>query len=218
VSRKAFEASSNGRTADFGSAYEGSNPSASAKPPDDHNHNHAEEVRPRPLPIRLIAVELGDLPAHLLGEVAGGVAAALGGGWRPGPPLDRPAYAFNEARRQFHAPAVLRRLAGLRDRPGSVVLGLVRGDLFLPDDGDYVRGDADREAGAGLVGLARLGADPAVVRRRAQVEALRVMGSVLGLSACPDARCAMYPARDVAEVDRKAPALCAHCRAALGLP
>jgi archaemetzincin len=146
------------------------------------------------------------------------VASALGVRWRAGPPLDRPAYAFNESRRQFHAPAILRRLAALRESSASAVLGLVRGDLFLPDDGDYVLGDVDRGTRAALVGLGRLGADPADLRRRAQVEALHVMGSVLGLSSCLDYRCAMFPARDVGDVDRKGPGFCLHCRTALGRP
>ena len=216
MSRKATEASSNGRTADFGSAYEGSNPSASATSP--KTANHAEEVRARSLPARLIVVPLGTLPPRILGEVAAGVAGALGVRWKPGPPLDRPSYAFNETRRQFHAPAILRRLAALREGSSNAVLGLVQGDLFLPEDGEYVLGDVDRGSGAALVGLGRLGLEPPALLRRALVEALHVMGSVLGLSSCLDYRCAMFPARDIGDVDRKSPGFCVHCRAALGLP
>ncbi len=216
MSRKLTEASSNGRTADFGSAHEGSNPSASATSP--RPANHADEVRPRSLPAELIAVALGSLPPRILGEVAGSVAATLGVSWRLGPPLDRPAYAFNESRRQYHAPAILRRLAALRESSTAAVLGLVHGDLFLPEDGEYVLCDVDRGTGAALVGLGRLGADPVGIRRRAQVEALHAMGSVVGLSSCLDYRCAMFPARDVGDVDRKTGGFCIHCRAALGLP
>ncbi len=216
MSRKATEASSNGRTADFGSAYEGSNPSASATSPKPTNH--ADEVRARAVPGQLVVVALGALPPRLLGEVAAGVSGALGLRWKPGPPLDRPGYAFNETRHQFHAPAILRRLAALRDGSRSAVLGLVRGDLFLPEDGEYVLGDVDRGSAAAVVGLGRLGADPPTLRRRAVVEALHAMGSVLGLSSCLDYRCAMFPARDVGDVDRKGPGFCVHCRAALGLP
>lgn len=216
MSGKATEASSNGRTADFGSAHEGSNPSASATSP--RAVNHADEVRARSLPAQLIVVPLGALPPRLVTEVAESIAGVLGVKWRPGPPLDRPAYAFNESRRQFHAPAILRRLAALRESSTTAVLGLVHGDLFLPEDGDYVLGDVDRGTGAALVGLGRLGSDPAGIRRRAQIEALHAMGSVLGLSSCLDYRCAMFPARDAGDVDRKQPGFCVHCRAALGLP
>ena len=180
--------------------------------------NRADEVRPRVLPAHVVVAGLGALPPRLLGEVAAGVTQVLGVGWRPGPPLDRPSYAFNETRGQYHAPAILRRLAPLRSAAGMAVLGLLQGDLFLPDDGEYVLGDVDRSASAGLIGLGRLGSDPPVVRRRAQAEGLHVMGRVLGLSACLDYRCAMFAARDVADVDRKGPGFCVHCRQALGLP
>jgi archaemetzincin len=216
VSPKPTEASSNGRTADFGSAHEGSNPSASAIPARPVKPRDTSATRARPTEV--VVVSLGDLPPRLLAEVAAGLKPLLGLGWRPGPPLDRPAYAFNEARRQLHAPAILRRLAGLRPGSGAPVLGLVQGDLFLPDDGDFVLFDADRDSGAALVGLARLGAEPVALRRRAQVEAVHALGHVLGLATCLDGRCAMYPSRDAADADRKGPGLCASCRAALGLP
>jgi archaemetzincin len=216
VSRKNLEASSNGRTADFGSAHEGSNPSASASSP--KAANLADETRPRPLTRPLTVVGLGALPPRLLAEVAAGVKQALGVEWRPGPALDRPAYAFNEARGQYHAPAILRRLAPLRAGGSGAVLGLVDGDLFIPDDGEYVLADADRGAGAALVALGRIAGAPDVLRRRAQAEALRALGQVLGLSGCLDHRCSMYPSRDAADIDRKGPGFCASCRAALGLP
>ncbi len=220
MSPKLTEASSNGRTADFGSAHEGSNPSASATPPAEPPLRASEEgERLAPLTAEVTLVGLGTLPPRLLAEVGAGLKQALGLALRPGPPLDRPAYAFNEARRQHHAPAILRRLAALRPAGGrGVVLGVLDGDLFLPEDGEYVLGDADRDAGAGVMGLSRLAGEPAELRRRAQVQAVQVVGQVLGLPACTDHRCALFVAHDLADVDRKGPGLCAGCRAALGLP
>lgn len=158
---------------------------------------------------------LGDLPPKLFPEVAGGLQAALGLGWRPGPALDRPVYAFNEARGQYHAPAILRRLSALRTGPRAAVLGVVDGDLFLPDDGDFVLGDADRDAGAAVVALAHLRGGPAETRRRVQVEAVHAIGRVLGLTPCTDGRCAMFPSRDAVDADRKGAGLCSSCRATL---
>lgn len=176
------------------------------------------DARPRALWPDVLVVGLGDLPPRLLPEVAAGLKGAFGLGWRAGPSLDRPAYAFNEARRQYHAPAILRRLAGLRSAPRAPVLGILDGDLFLPDDGEFVLGDADRAAGAAVVALGRLSGEPAALRRRAQVEAVHAVGHVLGLSECSDGKCAMSPSRDAGDADRKRPALCATCRGALGLP
>ena len=61
MSRKDLEASSNGRTADFGSAYEGSNPSAPARTP-ARAPNQRAEVKPLPLPERLLLAPLGPVP------------------------------------------------------------------------------------------------------------------------------------------------------------
>jgi archaemetzincin len=135
---------------------------------------------------------------------------------RPGPSLDRPQYAFNKDRGQYHATSILRRLAslGAKDRP---VVGILDGDLFLPD-APYVIGEADRAAGAAVFSLARLAnADPGRVLRRARVETVHGAGHLLGLSHCTDFRCAMFYSRDAADSDRKGPGVCASCRAALGL-
>jgi archaemetzincin len=208
-----LEASSNGRTADFGSAHEGSNPSASAS---SSSPSPGGPLRTRPLYPDVLVVALGDLPPRLLPDVAGGLKEALGLGWRAGPSLDRPTYAFNASRGQYHGPAVLRRLSALRASPRQPVLGIVDGDLFLPDDGEFVLCDADRDAGAALVALDRLGEEPAALRRRARVEAVHVIGHVLGLALCGDGRCAMSPSRDPGDLDRRGPLLCTSCRAALG--
>ena len=135
---------------------------------------------------------------------------------RTGPSLDRPQYAFNKDRGQYHATSILRRLASLRQRDAPVV-GVLDVDLFLPD-APYVIGDADRDAGAAVFSLARLShGDPDVVRRRTMVETVHAAGHLLGLSHCTDFRCAMFLSRDAADADRKGPGLCASCRSALGL-
>jgi archaemetzincin len=136
----------------------------------------------------------------------------------PGPVLERPGYAFNEARGQYHTAAILRRLSALR--PGLEplpVLGLADVDLFLPD-ASYVLGDADRDAGAALVSTARLVTkDLGRLLARARVEAIHEAGHLLGLGHCADYRCAMFLSREPVEVDRKGPGLCHACRTALGL-
>jgi len=135
---------------------------------------------------------------------------------RIAPSLDKPQYAFNKDRGQYHATSILRRLSSLRGQAVPVV-GIVDVDLFLPD-APYVIGDADRDAGAAIFSLSRLThADPEKVRRRIQVETVHGAGHLLGLSHCSDFRCAMFFSRDAADADRKGPGLCASCRAALGL-
>lgn len=213
--RNGSEASSNGRTADFGSAYEGSNPSASAtsvaKPA-----NLRAEVRPLARPPHVLLVALGGVSHRLVQAAGESLQDTLEIGAKIAPSLDKPQYAFNKDRGQYHATSILRRLASMRPQAIPVV-GIVDVDLFLPD-APYVIGDADRDAGAAIFSLARLAhADPEKVRRRVQVETVHGAGHLLGLSHCGDFRCAMFFSRDAADADRKGPGVCASCRAALGL-
>jgi archaemetzincin len=164
----------------------------------------------------VVVAALGTLPPRAIADVGQALLSVLGVPARAGPVLERPAYAFNKDRGQYHTAAILRRLAGL-GAPDAPVLGIADFDLFVPD-GPYVFGDADRDAGAALFSMFRLAhADPEKVRRRAQVEAVHGLGHLLGLSHCTDFRCAMFLTRDVPDSDRKGPGLCASCRAALGL-
>ena len=214
VRRNASEASSNGRTADFGSAYEGSNPSASANT-GSKPANLRAEVRPLGRPAHVVLVALGTVQPRVL-HAAAEALKELETTARGGPSLDQPKYAFNKDRNQYHATSIIRRLATLRQRDAPVV-GILDVDLFLPD-APYVIGDADRDAGAAIFSLARLShGDPDTVRRRAQVETVHAAGHLLGLSHCTDFRCAMFFSRDAADADRKGPGLCASCRTALGL-
>jgi len=167
-------------------------------------------------PGEVLIVSLGLPPPRLVGDVAAALREVLAVAARTGPSLERPGYAFNEGRSQYHTAAILRRLGGFRAR-GAPVLGVADFDLFVPD-APFVIGDADRDAGTAIFSLSRLGhADPDRVRRRAQVEAVHEMGHLLGLAHCADYRCAMFLTREAADADRKGPGLCASCRTALGL-
>ena len=212
-----IEASSNGRTADFGSAYEGSNPSASATP-QGKGHNARAELKSLARPPHVLLVALGDVPPKLLADARHALHDVLAMASKNGPSLDKPKYAYNEARAQYHATAIVRRLASFRGgASGPPVVGIVDVDLFLPD-APYVIGDADRDAGAALFSIARLShGEPEQIRRRVQVETVHAAGHLLGLSHCGDFRCAMFLSRDAADSDRKGPGLCATCRNALGI-
>jgi archaemetzincin len=165
----------------------------------------------------VLLVALGGVPHRQVQAAAEALKETLDIASKVGPSLDRPQYAFNKDRGQYHATSILRRLASLRGQ-GAPVVGIVDVDLFLPD-APYVIGDADRDAGAAVFSVARLShADPDRVRRRVQVETVHGAGHLLGLSHCSDFRCAMFFSRDAADADRKGPGPCASCRTALGLP
>jgi archaemetzincin len=172
-------------------------------------------------PPKVIVLALGGVPRQLLADAGQELARVFAIGASMVPAQDRPQYAFNKDRAQYHSAAILRRLAGLRG--GEVpVVAVTDADLFVPD-APYVFGDADRDAQVAVVSTARLahGVDgrelPAdKLRRRVLVEAVHELGQLFGLSPCSDARCAMYPSHRPSDADRKGPGLCGACRAALG--
>lgn len=170
-----------------------------------------------PRPARLVVLPIGRVHPTIPPAVSAAVTRVYGMPTSGGPVLDRPQYAFNKDRGQYHATAVLRRLASLAPARDAGVLGVADVDLFVPD-ADWVLGDADRQARAAVVSLSRL-ADPdrARLRRRAEVEGVHEAGHLLGLSHCPDWHCVMFLSRDPADTDRKGPGLCVNCRTALGL-
>ena len=167
---------------------------------------------------------LGEVPRPLVSELASQIARLVGAAVARTVPQPRPAYAFNKDRGQYHASAVLRRLAQLRaGRPETAVLGLTDVDLFVPEL-PFVVGDADRDSQSALLSLARLGhgcdgrpAPPDRLRHRALVEGTYQLGLLLGLSPCQDPRCAMHACQRTADIDRKGGGFCITCRAALGL-
>jgi archaemetzincin len=179
-------------------------------------------VKALPRPPKVLVVGLGGVARELVADAGRELARVYAVGAALAPAQERPAYALNESRGQYHAASILRRLSLLRH--GEVpVVGVTDVDLFVPD-APFVFGDADRGANAAVVSVARLahGADgkdvpPDRLKRRVLVEAVHEMGTLLGLSQCVDSRCAMYPSHRPSDADRKGPGLCGQCRGALGL-
>jgi archaemetzincin len=181
-------------------------------------------VKPLAMPSCLVVVALGPLPRALLSEIGGSLTRVYGPPVELRPAQQRPEYAFNKDRNQYHSTAILRRLGHLRvERASPPVLGVTDVDIFIPD-GPFVFGEADRDARAAVVSLSRLShgpagrpAEPERLMRRAQVESVHELGHLLGLSHCQDVRCAMFLSHKPSDCDRKGIGLCGACRSALGL-
>jgi archaemetzincin len=161
----------------------------------------------------LLLVSVGNPPPGLLKDVEEPLRALLAISCQHGAkPLTNPAYAFNKDRQQYHANAIMRRIAPLLEPGHRFAMGVADVDLFVPDS-PFVFGEADREARVAVVSVFRLkGADAETVRRRVQVEALHQAGHLLGLSYCEDPRCVMSLAQSPADVDRKGMTVCNLCR------
>src|SRR5687767_2246880 len=120
----------------------------------------------------LLLVAVGSPPPQLLKDVEEPIVQQLGIQLAPvRPTLQRPTYAFNKDRGQYHSNAIMRRLVPLLERSHSFVLGLTDVDLFVPDS-PFVFGEADRESRSAVVSTARLmpggEAGPGQLRRRMQ--------------------------------------------------
>ncbi len=185
--------------------------------------NQRAELEPLPMPGRFTLVALGEVPRALLAELGNALRLLFGPAVLVAPAQQAPAYAFNKDRQQFHSTAILRRLAQLGAASAGPVLGVTEVDLFVPD-APFVFGEADRDARAAVISLARLAhgpdgkpSDAERLLRRAKAEAVHELGHLLGLSHCQDAHCAMFLSHKPSDADRKGPGLCRSCSGALGL-
>ncbi len=162
----------------------------------------------------LLLVSVGSVPPSLLKDLEEPLSSHLGLGVVGSKvALQRPDYAFNKDRGQYHCNAIMRRLASLLEPSHTMVLGMTDVDLFVPDSA-FVLGEADRESRSAVVSLSRLrpGAHGEQLRRRVQVEAIHQAGHLMGLSFCEDSRCVMYFAQSAQDCDRKQMGLCNTCR------
>lgn len=162
-------------------------------------------------------VTIGPVDSSLLRDVAGPILQTFKLASVSGPALAHPKYALNPSRGQFHAAAIIRRLQTQVGPNQLGVLGVSEVDLFDPD-ADFIHGEADREAKSAVISMVRLrpiGATPEQLVKRAQSEACRFVGQLLGLADCDDAHCVMFNARTAQEVDRKGIGLCHDCRTEL---
>jgi archaemetzincin len=181
-------------------------------------------MKPLAMPPRLLVVALGPLPRAFLRDIGSAITHVYETHAQLGPPQQRPDYAFNKDRNQYHSAAILRRLGQLRGDPAAPpVLGITEVDIFVPD-APFVFGEADRDSRTAVVSLSRLAhgpdgkpAETERLKRRAQVESVHEYGHLVGLSHCQDPRCAMFLSHKPSDSDRKGPGLCSACRSALGL-
>ena len=161
----------------------------------------------------LLLISVGNPPPTLLRDVEEPLGAQMGITVVPGKlQMQRPDYAFNKDRGQYHCNAIMRRLVTMME-PGQMVMGVTDVDLFVPDS-PFVFGEADRESKSAVVSLARLrqGAEGEMLRRRLQGEVVHQAGHLLGLSYCEDPRCVMFFAQTPQDCDRKQLTLCNLCR------
>lgn len=157
-------------------------------------------------------ISVGTLPPSFLRELEEPLMAVLGVGVFTGKAaLQKPQYAFNKDRNQYHSNAIMRRLLTVKEPGATMMLGVCEVDLFVPD-AQFVYGEADRESKTAVFSVFRLKADGDVYRKRVHGEALHQAGHLVGLSYCEDVRCAMFFATSLTDCDRRNLSLCNNCR------
>lgn len=162
---------------------------------------------------RMTVVALGKVPKGLLEAAAAkaGQAFSLEPGFGMG--LAAPAYAFNSARGEYHAAAILRKLERIR-KEGEIVLGVGDFLLFDPDE-ESVIANGDRDTRTAILGIATLDpGNPSRLMERASHAALIAVGKALGLRECHDSRCGMAAISHPGNLDKRSGRLCSSCEVA----
>jgi archaemetzincin len=167
----------------------------------------------------LALAPVGPVPEAVLSAMESALSAAFALPVVRRAPIDEPAGAYSEARRQWSAPAFLERLLDHAPASPGRLLGVTERDLFVPVL-SFVFGQAQLGGRVAVVSLARLRPEfhgltgPAsVLARRAATEAVHEVGHSLGLVHCRDRGCPMALSIDLAELDAKGAVPCAACAA-----
>ncbi|HEX9935516.1 MAG TPA: matrixin family metalloprotease [Longimicrobium sp.] len=166
---------------------------------------------------RLELLPAGGVSLQLLSELGRALDHALGTRHRIASPFKvLSAWRSGDAVR---CDAVLDALLARVDAEGRVgpeiVMMVVTSAPLVALDGSRVFGQAAVGGGCAVIGLGALDGgsrcDETTLAERARKVAMHEAAHAAGLEHCADPTCVMYPARDIADVDRKAIGFCARC-------
>jgi predicted Zn-dependent protease len=123
-------------------------------------------------------------------------------------PMALPATAFDRARRQYDADALLNAVLARPGDPQSRSVGVTAGDVFSPGL-PFVFSTARPGGRAAVVSVARLqSSDEALVRERYRKIVLRALGLTFGFGGTQDTACLMTSAASLRELDAQGEAWC----------
>lgn len=163
---------------------------------------------------RLDLVPAGGVSSPLLAEIGRALDDALGTRHRVAAPIELGREWME--RDALRSGAVLDTLLARSDGQGKTLTLLVADVPLVDEDGGRVFGEAAVGGACAVIGVGALdgGSDcgPTTLLDRARKVAVHETAHAAGLVHCADPTCVMYPARDIADLDRKAIGFCARCR------
>lgn len=133
------------------------------------------------------------------------------------PEMPLPSGAFDLRRQQFDGTMMLRAALDICPGDATRLLAVTERDLFIPML-TFIYGQAQLDGTAAIVSLARLrpefyGLPPRqdLLAERYSKEILHELGHTLGLTHCPDPRCAMSLSINISNIDQKRAESCRGC-------
>ena len=165
-------------------------------------------------------VGIGAVAADVLDPLAARLARTLGDSCHVRSDRIDPAFAFDPVRSQYHATAILRRLASVRG-PEQRLLGVAAVDLYVPIF-TFVFGEAQVAGAAAVVSTFRLQqefyglpAEPELTEERLAKSSMHELGHTYGLRHCHDWSCPMAASTAIERLDLKYDTYCDACQRAI---
>ena len=165
----------------------------------------------------MVGCPVGDLDRGILGRVSRTLSGRFGFACETAPPMELPAGALNEARRQYNAKTILKQLSDRCPANSLRIFGITPVDLFVPVL-KYVYGLAQIEGKCALVSFCRLQQqfyelppDHRLLLKRIEKTALHEMGHTFGLTHCRDRKCIMYSSTRIEDTEFKPSVFCPTC-------
>jgi archaemetzincin len=166
-------------------------------------------------PIGLIPI--GDVPEITAKAIAAHILGYLKLDSDILPPLEHPAYAYDEKRLQYDAGIILKEIESKPFQNYTKIVCILDLDIFVPIFA-YVFGEAKQKGRFALVSLYRLktnsdGSTPPVshLLERAGKVALHELGHLYDLHHCMDKRCLMHFSGELEDLDKTPLYFCRYC-------
>ncbi|MBI2263905.1 MAG: archaemetzincin family Zn-dependent metalloprotease [Armatimonadetes bacterium] len=128
-----------------------------------------------------------------------------------------PRFAYNNIKKQYFAPAILKKTKNIRSEGSGYAIGLVDVDIYGISN-NFIIGETNVSDGVALVSLCRLkpdfyghSSDDDVLFQRALKECIHELSHAMGLKHCYNRICVMHYSTNIFDIDKKRNLLCSEC-------